>query len=65
MKDVAVQADQQLYPILELLDHRDVLGRWPPPEAPAEWGRLVAATWDALPRDERDRDVAERGEPRR
>ncbi len=26
VKDVAVQADQQLYPILELLDHRDVLG---------------------------------------
>jgi uncharacterized protein len=52
VKDVAVQADQQLYPILELLDHRDVLGRWPPPEAPAEWGRLVTATWDALPRSD-------------
>ena len=52
VKDVAVQADQQLYPILELLDHRDVLGHWPPPEAAAEWGRLAAATWDALPRDE-------------
>ena len=52
VKDVAVQADQQLYPILELLDHRDVLGHWPPPETPAEWGRLVAATWDGLPRDD-------------
>ena len=52
MKDVAVQADQQLYPILELLDHRDALGHWPPPEAAAEWGRLAAATWDELPRDE-------------
>jgi meiotically up-regulated gene 157 (Mug157) protein len=49
---VACQAEQPLCPILELLDHRDVLGRWPSPEAPAEWGRLVAATWYALPRDD-------------
>jgi hypothetical protein len=52
VKDIAIQADQQLYPILELLDHRDVLGRWPERIEPAEWGRLVAATWDALPRDD-------------
>jgi hypothetical protein len=52
VKDIAIQADQQLYPILELLDYRDAVGHWPPPELATEWGRLVTATWEALPRDE-------------
>ncbi|MGH3760622.1 glycoside hydrolase family 125 protein [Actinophytocola sp.] len=56
-KDHALQADQQLYPLLELADHRDAAGGWPdhPGAAPAEraraWGGLVAQVWQTLPRD--------------
>jgi hypothetical protein len=33
-----------------LLDYRDAIGRWPAtPAGPADWGRLVAETWRALP----------------
>jgi uncharacterized protein len=50
VKDRAFQADQQLYPVLELLDYRDAAGRWPAtPAGSADWGRLVAGTWRALP----------------
>jgi len=50
VKDRAFQADQQLYPVLELLDYRDAAGRWPTTATgPADWGRLVAETWRALP----------------
>jgi meiotically up-regulated gene 157 (Mug157) protein len=52
VKDPAFQADQQLYPLLELLDYREAAGAWP--EAPpghAGWGELVADTWRALPVD--------------
>ena len=52
VKDQAFQADQQLYPLLELLDYREAAGAWP--EAPpghAGWGELVADTWRALPVD--------------
>jgi uncharacterized protein len=50
VKDRAFQADQQLYPVLELLDHRDAAGRWPTaPAGAAGWGQLVAETWRALP----------------
>ena len=50
VKDRAFQADQQLYPVLELLDYRGASGRWPTaPAGAASWGRLVAATWRALP----------------
>jgi hypothetical protein len=57
-KDLAVQADQQLYPMLELTDFRRVTGGWPAPPGdggghadPArEWGRLVTAVWEDLPR---------------
>ena len=46
VKDRAYQADQQLYPMLELLDYRDAAGRWPAtPAGSADWGRLVAETW--------------------
>jgi hypothetical protein len=52
VKDRAFQADQQLYPVLELLDYRDAAGRWPTaPAGSADWGRLVAETWRALPID--------------
>jgi uncharacterized protein len=52
VKDRAFQADQQLYPLLELLDYREAAGAWP--EAPpgrAGWGELAAGTWSALPVD--------------
>jgi uncharacterized protein len=52
VKDRAFQADQQLYPMLELLDYREAAGAWP--EAPpgrAGWGDLLAETWRALPID--------------
>jgi uncharacterized protein len=52
VKDRAFQADQQLYPVLELLDYRDASGQWPAtPAGPADWGQLVAETWRALPID--------------
>jgi uncharacterized protein len=52
VKDRAFQADQQLYPVLELLDYREAAGAWP--EAPAGragWGEAVAEAWRALPVD--------------
>ena len=52
VKDRAYQADQQLYPTLELLDYREAAGCWP--EAPpgrAGWGEMVAEAWRALPID--------------
>jgi hypothetical protein len=50
-KDIAFQADQQLYPLLELADFRRVAGGFP--DAPAGWwGRQVDELWDALPAGE-------------
>jgi hypothetical protein len=52
VKDRAFQADQQLYPTLELLDYREAAGGLP--EAPpgrAGWGEVVAEAWRALPID--------------
>ena len=52
VKDRALQADQQLYPVLELLDYRETAGVWPTsPAGRANWGELVAETWRALPLD--------------
>ena len=52
VKDRAFQADQQLYPVLELLDYREVAGAWPaPPPGRSNWGAMVAETWRALPID--------------
>jgi hypothetical protein len=55
-KDLAYQADQQLFPVLELLDFRQATGAWPapPPGDPTAepcrtWGALVDAAWRALP----------------
>ena len=43
VKDWALQADQQLYPVLELLDYRDAAGAWPPATA-LQAGRSGQAT---------------------
>jgi hypothetical protein len=52
VKDRAFQADQQLYPVLELLDYRETAGAWPEaPPGQAGWGEVVAETWRALPVD--------------
>ncbi|HWC41465.1 MAG TPA: glycoside hydrolase family 125 protein [Actinomycetota bacterium] len=52
VKDRAFQADQQLYPLLELLDYREAAGAWPElPAGHGGWGELVAGTWQALPVD--------------
>lgn len=59
-KDLAVQADQQLYPLLELADYRRVAGRWPSApgdggaDAAHQWGELIAEVWQGLPRDGHD-----------
>jgi len=56
IKDVAFQADQQLYPLLELADFRRLTGRLPRPpvdvqaaSARAWWRERVQELWDALP----------------
>lgn len=55
-KDHAIQADQQLYPLLELADHRAATGAWPdlpgiePASHTTAWGRLVRDVWQVLPR---------------
>jgi uncharacterized protein len=52
VKDRAFQADQQLYPVLELLDYREAAGAWPAsPQDRGSWGELVAEAWRALPID--------------
>jgi uncharacterized protein len=60
VKDPAYQADQQLYPLLELADYRRVTGGWPtvPSEHATDhgtdatrWGELIRHVWDGLPRD--------------
>jgi hypothetical protein len=47
-KDHPLQADQQLYPLLELVDHLAATGRLPdlPPET--SWQTLARETWDAV-----------------
>jgi uncharacterized protein len=51
VKDWALQADQQLCPVLELLDYRDAAGSWPPGDPTTGWGGQVRRVWEALPRD--------------
>lgn len=52
VKDRAYQADQQLYPVLELVDHREATGSWAdPPDDTGSWGELVREVWVSLPRD--------------
>jgi hypothetical protein len=55
VKDPVQQADQQLYPVLELIDFRRLVGVWPQPPATVGsgeswWGAQVAACWRRLPR---------------
>jgi hypothetical protein len=57
VKDIAFQADQQLYPLLELADFRRVTGTLPaPPRGAASarewWGAKVQELLDALPAGE-------------
>ena len=52
VKDRAFQADQQLYPVLELLDYREAAGGWPEASpGRADWGEVIGETWRALPVD--------------
>jgi len=48
-KDAAFQADQQLYPLLELADFQRTTWMLPGRRAGLWWGRKVAELWDALP----------------
>jgi uncharacterized protein len=48
-KDLVYQADQQLYPLLELVDYRSQTGAWPEPPPGTTWGRLVDELWTTLP----------------
>ena len=59
VKDPAYQADQQLYPLLELVDYRRVARTWPAApgdragdDVGVEWGQLARAVWNRLPRDD-------------
>ena len=53
VKDRVYQADQQIYPMLELVDFRRVADRWPkPPEGSDGWGEHVREVWKKVPRDE-------------
>ncbi len=49
VKDTGYQVDQQLFPLLELVDFRRTTGRWPGTD-PAAWGEEVRRVWDDLPR---------------
>lgn len=54
VKDPAYQADQQLYPLLELADFRRTTGSWPTtPSATSgvAWGHLVREMWARLHRN--------------
>ncbi len=52
VKDPGLQADQQVYPILELLDYRRAVGSWPEsPTSGLGWGELVQGMLDVLPAD--------------
>ena len=53
IKDPGLQGDQQLFPVLELIDYRRVLGEWPGlPEGASGWGALVTAALASLPLDD-------------
>ena len=57
IKDPGLQGDQQLFPILELVDYRRAIGVWPGLPAGASswasgWGSLVESAIASLPLDE-------------
>ncbi|MGT2462852.1 glycoside hydrolase family 125 protein [Sinomonas atrocyanea] len=47
VKDPGLQADQQLYPVLELVDYRRRFGRWPSADLP-HWQHGIRAAFDDL-----------------
>lgn len=47
-KDPPFQADQQLYPLLELADYISTTGRLPALPNGSMWAALVEATWEAI-----------------
>lgn len=47
VKDPGLQADQQLYPVLELVDFRRRFGRWPSPNL-AHWERGIRGAFNDL-----------------
>jgi hypothetical protein len=47
VKDPGLQADQQLYPVLELVDYRRRFGRWPSTDLP-HWQHGIRAAFDDL-----------------
>jgi hypothetical protein len=48
-KDSAYQADQQLYPLLELADYRAATGTFPEAPEGTSWSKLVREVWRSLP----------------
>jgi len=52
VKDSGYQVDQQLFPLLELVDFRRTAGRWPGSLDAAGWGEEVRRVWLDLPRDD-------------
>lgn len=64
VKDPGLQGDQQLFPILELLDYRGVVGSWPAlPSGASGWGPLVESALASLPLDEGTRLIASSENP--
>jgi hypothetical protein len=52
VKDPGVQADQQLYPLLELCDYRRVVGQWPVrADGDPDWPTWARQTWGRLSPD--------------
>lgn len=47
VKDPGLQADQQLYPVLELVDYRRRFGHWPSAEL-GHWHQAIRAAFDDL-----------------
>ena len=63
VKDRAFQADQQLYPVLELLDYREVAGAWPePPPGRSDWGERGRRDLAGTAHRPRTRAPRQRGE---
>lgn len=47
-KDLPFQADQQIYPILELTDYVDAIGSYPQLPPGYHWAELLVAAWAAV-----------------
>ena len=64
VKDPGLQADQQLYPVLELVDFRRRFGQWPSADL-MHWHQGIRAAFDDLITSPESGAACERGEPRR